>query len=66
MLESHVVLGLEADTSTENVDKSTALLGESVDDWSTRWGQWSLEHEAEDGKNGVEVLEVLGASTIGG
>lgn len=66
VLESHVVLRLEPNTSTEDVDQSTALLRKSVDDWSSRWGQWGLQHEAQDREDGVEVLEVLGGGTIGG
>mgnify|MGYP001231674505 CR=1 FL=1 len=66
MLKSHVILGLETDTSTEDVDQGTALLSKSVDDWSSWWSQWSLKHEAQDAEDTVEVLELLGGGTISG
>lgn len=66
MLKSHVVLGLETNTSTEDVDQSTTLLSKSIDDWGSWWSQWSLKHEAQDGENTVEVLELLGGGAISG
>lgn len=66
VLQSHVVLRLKTNTSTENVDQSTALLSESIDNRCSWWRQWSLEHEAEDAEHAVEVLELLCGDTIGG
>jgi len=66
MFQSHVVLRLETDTSTENVDKCTTLLSKSIDDWSSWWSQWGFEHIAEDAKNAMELLKLSGSSAIGG
>ena len=66
MLQSHVILRLKANASLEDVDQSTSLLSKSIDDRSARRGQGCLEHEAEDAKHAVEVLEVLGGSTVAG
>jgi hypothetical protein len=66
VLQSHVVLRLEPDTGTEDVRESTSLLSKSIDDWSSGRSQWSLEHVAEDAEYAVEVLEILGGSTVVG
>ena len=66
VLQSHVALGLETDTGAEDVGQRTSLLSKSVDDWSARRSQWSLEHVAEDAKHAVEVLKLLGGNTIVG
>jgi hypothetical protein len=42
VLQSHVVLWLEAEESTENVGESSTLLGESVDDRSAGWSERCL------------------------
>jgi hypothetical protein len=42
VLQSHVVLRLEAEESTENVGESSTLLGESVDDRSASWSEGCL------------------------
>ena len=46
VLQRHVRLRLETDASAEDVGKGGALLGESVDDGRTRWGQGSLRTSA--------------------
>ena len=66
VLKSHVVLRLETNTSTEDVSQGTTLLGKSINDWGSRWGQWSLEHVAENAQHAVEVLEILGGDAISG
>ncbi len=66
MLQSHVVLRLETDASLEDIDQSASLLSKGVNDWSARRCQGSLKHEAENAKHAVEVLEVLGRSTVAG
>jgi hypothetical protein len=42
VLQSHVVLGLESDTGTEDVGEARTLLGESVDDRSALGNEGSL------------------------
>lgn len=42
VLKSHVVLGLESNTGTEDVGESSTLLAESVDNRSASWGQRGL------------------------
>lgn len=66
VLQSHVVLRLETNTSAEDVDQRTTLLRKSIDDWSSWWSQRSLEHVAEDTEDAVEFGVVIGGSTIGG
>ena len=66
VLQSHIVLRLETDAGTEDVGESTSLLSKSVDDRSSRRGQWSFEHVAEDAEHAMEVLEILGGSTVVG
>jgi hypothetical protein len=66
VLQSHVVLRFKSNTSTEDVSQSTTLLSKSVDNRSSWWSQWSLEHVAENAENTVEALEVLGGDTIAG
>lgn len=58
VLEGHVVLGLEADASPEDVDQSGPLLAEGVDDRSAGRRQGRLEHVAQHAENAVEALEV--------
>ena len=64
MLKRHIILRLETDTSTENVGQGTSLFSKGIDHWSTWWGQWRLEHVAEDAKNAMEVLEIFGGDAI--
>ncbi len=66
VLQSHVILRLKTDAGLEDVDQSASLLSKGVDDRSTRRSQGSLKHEAENAKHAVEVLEVLGCSTVAG
>jgi hypothetical protein len=42
VLQSHVVLWLEADEGTEDVGESSTLLGQSIDDWSARRSERGL------------------------
>ena len=65
MLEGHVRLRLETDTSPEDVGHGSTLLGESVDDRSARGSQGGLEHVAQDAEHTVEVLVVDGGGAIG-
>nr|POE47715.1 hypothetical protein CFP56_01046 [Quercus suber] len=58
VLERHVVLRLQSDASTHDVDERAALFGERVDDRGARRGQWGLEHVAEDAEDGVEAFVV--------
>jgi hypothetical protein len=66
VLQSHVILRLKTNASLEDVDQSTSLLSKSINDRSSRRSQGSLEHEAENAKHAVEVLEILGGSTVAG
>lgn len=66
VLQSHVVLRLETDAGTEDVDQRTSLLSKSVDDWSPWWSQRSFEHVAENTKHAVKVLEIFGRNTVVG
>lgn len=42
VLESHVGFRLKTDTGAEDVGQCTTLLGQSIDNRCTRWGQGSL------------------------
>lgn len=42
VLKRHIRLGLQTNTSTEDVRKSATLFGQSVDNGSTRRSQWCL------------------------
>lgn len=42
VFEGHVVLRLQSNAGTENVDKGTSLLCQSIDNWCARWRQRSL------------------------
>jgi len=64
VLKSHVGLWLKANAGTEDVGQGTALLSESVDNWSALWDKRSLKHVGEDAQNGVESLVVLGGGTV--
>jgi len=64
VLESHLGLGLETDTGTENVGQSGTLLSQGVDNRGARRGQGSLEHVAEDAEDGVEALVVGSDGTV--
>ena len=66
MLQGHIALWLETNTGTEDVCQSTALLSKSVDDRGSGRGQGGLQHVAEDAKDAVEVLVVLGGSAVVG
>ena len=66
VLQSHVILRLKSNASLEDVDQGTSLLRKSIDDRSARRSQGCLEHEAENAEHAVEVLEVLGGSTVAG
>ncbi len=59
MLKCHVRLWLKTNTGTEDVSHGTALLSKSVDDRSTLWHHWGLEHVGQDAEYRVEAL-VLG------
>src|ERR1700677_5007203 len=59
VLQSHVRLRLKANTCSEDVGESTALLGESIDDRGPGRSQWCLQHVAEDAENTVETLIIL-------
>lgn len=59
VLKGHLRLGLETNASTEDVDKSGALLAQGVDDRGTGRGQGSLEHVAENTQDAVEALVVF-------
>jgi hypothetical protein len=64
VLQSHVVLRLQANACAEDVSQSTSLLSKSVDDWSSWRSQGSLEHVAENAENTMKVLEILSSSAI--
>jgi hypothetical protein len=66
VLQSHIILRLKTNAGLKDVDQSASLLSKSIDDRGARRSQGSLEHEAENAKHAVEVLEVLGGSTIAG
>lgn len=66
MLQSHVRLGGQSNTSAEDVGHSCALLSKRVDDGGSRRGQRGLQHVAENAEDAVESLVVLGGSTAGG
>lgn len=66
MLQCHVRLRLQTDTSTEDVSESTPLLGKGIDDRCSWWSQRSLKHVAENAKHTVETFVILGGSTIVG
>jgi hypothetical protein len=66
MLQSHITLRLQTNTSPENVSQSSSLLSKSVDDWCSWWSQWSLEHVTKDTEDAVEVSKVLGGGTVSG
>ena len=59
VLKHHVVIRLKTDASSENVDDALSLLGESVDNGSSSGHFRSLQEIAENGEDGVEVLETL-------
>jgi hypothetical protein len=44
MLKCHVGLWLQTNTGAEDISKSSALLGQGIDDWSARWRKRSLCH----------------------
>jgi hypothetical protein len=64
VLQSHVVLRLQANACAEDVGQSTSLLSKSVDNWSSWRSQRSFEHVAENAEHAVKVLEILGSSAI--
>lgn len=59
VLQEHVGVDGETDARLENVFDACALLEESVDDGGAWWDHGGLEHVAEDGEDGVELLEGL-------
>jgi hypothetical protein len=59
VLESHVRLWLQSHAGTENVGERSTLLGQGVDDWSTRGSERCLEHVAQDAEDAVETSKVL-------
>ena len=65
MLKSHIRLGLKTNTSTEDISQSRTLFSKCVDDRCSWWSQWSLQHVTENAQDTVEVLVILGGSTIG-
>ena len=62
MLQGHLGLWVETNASTEDVDESSTLLSQSVDNRSTWWRERSLEHVAEHTEDAVEASEVLAGS----
>lgn len=62
MLKSHVVLRLETDAGAEDVGKSSALLGKSVDNGSAARSERSLKHVAENAKDAVEARVISGTA----
>jgi hypothetical protein len=64
VLQSHVVLRLQANACAEDVGQSTPLLSKSVNHWSSWRSQRSLEHVAENAKHTVEVLKILGSDAV--
>lgn len=59
VLKSHVGFRLQANTGTEDVGQSAALLGQGVDNRGAGRSQGSLEHVAQHAEDAVEAL-VLG------
>ena len=66
MLQGHVILWLETNAGTEDVRQCTALLSQSVNNRRSRRSHGSFKHVAENAEDTVEVLEVLGSSTVVG
>lgn len=64
VLESHVILRLQANTCTEYVGQSAALLGQGVDNWGTRRSQGSFEHVAQHAEDAVEALVFSGVISL--
>lgn len=64
VLQCHIILRLKTNAGLEYIDQCASLLSKSVDDGGARRCQGSFEHEAEDAEHAVEVLEILGSSTI--
>lgn len=65
VLKGHVRLGLKSNTGPEDVGQSATLLGQGVDDGSTRGRERRLQHVAEDAQDAVEAAIVLGGGTVG-
>jgi hypothetical protein len=65
VLESHVRLWLQSDAGTEDVGERSTLLGQGVDDWSTRRSEGCLEHVAQDAEDAVETSKVLAGLVAG-
>ena len=61
VLEHHVVVGLQTDAGSEDVDDALSLLGQRVHHGRALGHLRSLQQVAEDGQHGVEVLEALAA-----
>lgn len=59
VLQRHVRLRLQPNTSAEDVRQGTSLLGKSIDNRCARRGQRCLQHVAEDAENAVKSLVVL-------
>ena len=66
VLKGHVRLWLKTNAGTENVGHSTTLLGKGVDNWSSLWHHWGLEHVRQDGENRVETLVLVLLSSLPG
>jgi hypothetical protein len=64
VLQCHVRLRLQTDTSTEDVSQSTSLLSKGVDDRCSWWSQRSLKHVAKNAKHAVETLVLLRGCTV--
>ena len=64
MLQRHLRLRLQANTGTENIDQSRALLSQSIDYRSPRWGERGLEHIAKHAENTVEAFVTAGSGSV--
>jgi len=64
VLQKHVGIDGETDARLEDVFDARALLEESIDDGGAWWNHGCLEHVAEDGEDGVELLEGLAVAWL--
>lgn len=66
VLESHLRLGLEADTGAEDVGHGLALLAEGVDDGRAGRRHGCFEHVAQDAEHRVEALVLIRGGAVRG
>jgi hypothetical protein len=66
VFQGHVILGLETNTSTEDVDQGTSLLSKSIDDRGAGRCQGRLEHITENAENTMELGIVFSSNAISG